>query len=113
MIKYYKNYKRGDRDANLNVGAKVNAENAEKGGSPTDFVKEPTGKLDLQEAMEEYNDLHPSVIPVDDEPEDHQEVGDENAVRYHTEGAAHADVNPGSFVHSEEEDGVDGLPEDS
>lgn len=115
MIKYYKNYKRGDRDAAFNISAKLNAENAEKCGSPNDFAKEPNNKLDLHEAaVEEYNDMQPSVIPVDDDPEDHHDVGDENAIgRYHTEGAAHAEMNPGSFVHSEEEDGVDGLPEES
>jgi hypothetical protein len=86
MIKYYKNYKRGDRDANLNIGAKLNAENADKCGSPNDYVKEPNNKLELDEAaMEEHNDLQPSVIPVDDDPEDHHDVGDENAIRYHTE----------------------------
>ena len=112
MIKYYKNYKRGDRDANLNV-AKLNAENADQRGSPS-FVKEPNHKLELNEAaMEEYNDMQPSAIP-DDDPDYQHDVSDENMAinKYHTEGLGQAEMNPGSFEHSEEEDGVDGLPEE-
>ena len=96
MIKYYKNYKRGDRDINT----KINSENLEK-----------------QEA-EEDNEGKPSVIPVDDDLEDMADIGDENEAmqghggRFHTEVQEMNDANKESFVQSEEDDGVDGLPEE-
>ena len=112
MIKYYKNYKRGDRDAN--ISAKMNAENVDKCGSPNDLVKEPNNKLELNEAAAEEYDLQPSVIPVDDDAEDQHDVSDENMAinKYHSDALGQGELNPGSFVQSEEEDAVDGLPEE-
>lgn len=96
MIKYYKNYKRGDRDI------KLNADGLDKGD-------------------DDDGELKPSVIPVDDDMEDMADVDEENELstpnhggRFHTEGnEANHDLTPASFVESEQEDGVDCLPDDS
>ena len=92
MIKYYKNYRRGDRDINTKI-------NPDK---------------DDDAAMNEDLDNKPSVIPVEDEIAEMAEIADENDPmhgRFHTEGHDN-DVNPGSFVQSEEEDGVEALQEE-
>lgn len=92
MIKYYKNYKRGDRDINPKI-------NPDKGDEPV---------------IDEENEAKPLVIPVEDDMEEMPDIGDENEAmhgRFHTEGNDN-DVNPGSFVQSEEEDGVDALHEE-
>ena len=92
MIKYYKNYRRGDRDINTKI-------NTDKGDDA---------------AMDEDLENKPSVIPVLDDIDDINEIADENDPmhgRFHTEGHDN-DVNPGSFVQSEEEDGVEALQEE-
>jgi len=117
MVKYYKNYKRGERPDNnpANLHSKPTSDSHDKYGSPTanEFVKEPQGKLELHEgAQEEYNDAQPSIIPAED-GEDH-DVSDENSAvnKYHAAGLGQAEMAPGSFAHeSEEEDGVQGLPD--
>ena len=92
MIKYYKNYRRGDRDINTKI-------NPDKGDDAL---------------IDEDHETKPSVIPVEDDIEDMPEIGEENDPmhgRFHTEGHDN-DVNPGSFVQSEEEDGVEALQEE-
>lgn len=95
MIKYYKNYKRGDRDIKLNADG-------------------------LDKADDDDGENKPSVIPVEDDIEDMADVGDENEAttpnhggRFHTEGHdPNHDQHPASFVESEQDDLVDGLPDD-
>lgn len=102
MIKYYKNYKRGDRD----ISTKINSDNME-------FAKEPNNKGD--DPVMDEEEAKPQVIPVDDEIEEMADIGDENEAinggRFHTEGHDN-DVNPGSFVESEQDDGVEALPDE-
>lgn len=51
---------------------------------------------------------------MDDDAEDQQDVSDENMAmnKYHTGPLGQGEMDPGSFVQSEEEDVVDGLPEE-
>ena len=63
MIKYYKNYKRGDRDINT----KINPDNTD-------------GNKGDEEGMGDDQEIKPSVIPVEEDIEDMHDLGDENEV---------------------------------